>query len=373
MPRYKRAPATEKLSLQAVVRPNETTIARSAPTRLFRRTGGYFHAMRASTSPSSFPAAENAAAVLDVMRTNGRIGLVLAAGGLTGIAHHVGNLLALERVTGWDARSAAVIVGTSAGSITGSLIRRGLNASDLYAFGSGDLERISSFGRGFLESAFNTDRSVSRLPSFRVPTVFELPRLLRLANQGSASFLMLGFLGSGSYDVLSLVRSLGDGWPMDPLLVPAVRRSDGKRVVFDGGGGVDLHRAVAASCAVPGFMQDVDVDGGRFVDGGVSSASNVDLLCTYDLDAVVIVSPMTGDRAGSIPGAMARRRAQGKLEGERSLITDIPVMTLEPRGPLSAQILDEALWSGELSSIAAGSLDQATQVIASTERQDVFV
>ncbi len=52
-----------------------------------------------------------------------RIGLVLGAGGVTGEAFHRGVLAALTDVSGFDPRSAAIVVGTSAGSIVGASLR----------------------------------------------------------------------------------------------------------------------------------------------------------------------------------------------------------------------------------------------------------
>ena len=57
-----------------------------------------------------------------------RIGLVLGGGGVTGIAFHAGVLTALARV--WDARTAEVIVGTSAGSLSTALMRAGFPPAD---------------------------------------------------------------------------------------------------------------------------------------------------------------------------------------------------------------------------------------------------
>src|SRR5687768_13521414 len=59
-----------------------------------------------------------------------RIGLVLGAGGVAGGAFHSGVLAALHESMGWDPRDAAVIVGTSAGSITAAALRAGLSAAD---------------------------------------------------------------------------------------------------------------------------------------------------------------------------------------------------------------------------------------------------
>ena len=63
-----------------------------------------------------------------------KVGLVLGAGGLVGLAHHAGTLAALENDLRWDPRSADVIVGSSAGSVIGTLLRSGISALDLAAW-----------------------------------------------------------------------------------------------------------------------------------------------------------------------------------------------------------------------------------------------
>ena len=52
-----------------------------------------------------------------------RVGLVLGGGGVVGQAYHAGVLAVLEHDFGFDARTADMIVGTSAGSITGTPLR----------------------------------------------------------------------------------------------------------------------------------------------------------------------------------------------------------------------------------------------------------
>jgi NTE family protein len=63
-----------------------------------------------------------------------KVGLVLGAGGVVGQAYHAGVLAALEQDLGWDPRTADVIVGSSAGSVTGTLLRLGVPASDLASY-----------------------------------------------------------------------------------------------------------------------------------------------------------------------------------------------------------------------------------------------
>src|SRR5919204_4833979 len=71
------------------------------------------------------------------MATKPRIGLVLGAGGAVGHAYHGGVLAGIEEATGWDPRDAEVLVGTSAGSFVGSLLRAGFSAPDLAARSTG--------------------------------------------------------------------------------------------------------------------------------------------------------------------------------------------------------------------------------------------
>jgi len=62
-----------------------------------------------------------------------RVGLVLGGGGVAGAAYHAGALAAIEYDLGWDPQTADIVVGTSAGSPTGALLRLGVAASDLAA------------------------------------------------------------------------------------------------------------------------------------------------------------------------------------------------------------------------------------------------
>src|SRR5256885_648381 len=51
--------------------------------------------------------------------------------------------------------------------------------------------------------------------------------------------------------------------------------------------GAELADAGAASCAIPGFYKPVEISGRRYVDGGLWSTSNLDILRTAELDIVI--------------------------------------------------------------------------------------
>src|ERR671925_1019558 len=67
-----------------------------------------------------------------------RVGLVLGAGGVLGGAWLTGALHALAEETDWDPGSAERIVGTSAGSMIGSLVAAGVPPWFMVAHSSGE-------------------------------------------------------------------------------------------------------------------------------------------------------------------------------------------------------------------------------------------
>ena len=71
------------------------------------------------------------------------------------------------------------------------------------------------------------------------------------------------------------------------------RRVDGIHFGRIGAPETDVATAVAASCAVPWLFAPVEVGGVRYVDGGVYSPTNLDLMAGLDLDLVIVVSPMS--------------------------------------------------------------------------------
>lgn len=256
-----------------------------------------------------------------------RVGLVLGAGGVAGGAFHAGVLAALHEVTGWDPRSATVIVGTSAGSLTGAALRAGISAAD--AFARAEDRPPSPEGARLMEGV-GTAAHLPPLESSRrtIDPSAVLATLARAATKPLASrplAVLAGLVpdGSISTDIISegISTLFSDRWPDDPLWICAVRQSDGRRVVF----GRDerrppLSHVVAASCAIPGFFQPVTIDGKAYIDGGVHSPTNADAVRTLDprLDLVLVSSPMsvTGRGVRIAVDQAARRWAGALLDGE---------------------------------------------------------
>jgi len=70
---------------------------------------------------------------------------------------------------------------------------------------------------------------------------------------------------------------------------------DACRVVFGRPGAphIDVATSIGASSAVPGYFAPVTIHGRRYVDGGVHSPTNADVLRREELDHVIVSSPMS--------------------------------------------------------------------------------
>lgn len=258
------------------------------------------------------------------------MGLVLGAGGVLGLAYHAGALAALAEATGWDPRTADVLVGTSAGSITASLLRAGLPAADLLARATGG--SLSAEG-GRLLSGAGPAAAAAGPPRGRwswsgagstglLRQALARPGSVRLAAAVAAA-LPHGWASTESF-VGPLRGVLGAAWPDRPTWLCAVRLDDGARVVFGAPNAPTAAwpDAVAASCAIPSVFQPVVIGGRRYVDGGVHSVTNLDAAAGCDLDLVVVSAPMAMRTAAAplAPDVPLRLAAAARLRAEAGAV-----------------------------------------------------
>jgi len=259
---------------------------------------------------------------------------VLGAGGVLGGAWLTGALEALATETGWDPGAADHIVGTSAGSMIGAIVAAGVPPWFMTAHSRGEVFEGLAGPDG--QPAAEADRSAG--------AVFRLQRALppigpgswRLAasslsrpSKNTPLALMVGWLPRGVMSTDSLKdtvrRVCPDGWVSHPAFwAVACDYSTGRRVAFgrEDAPPAQLADAVAASCAIPGFYHPVRIGRQRYVDGGVRSPSNLDLLAGRELDLVICLNP-TSTREPAQPGLLDRvvgatRSAAGRRLGKEA-------------------------------------------------------
>jgi NTE family protein len=249
-----------------------------------------------------------------------RVGLVLGAGGILGGAWLVGTLHAIASETGWDPGSADYIVGTSAGSMVGALLACGVPPWFMVAHSAEERLEGLTDARGDATAA--ADRSAGA--TFRLdrgglalgPGSWRLA-LASLARpyRYSPAAVIAGWLPRGIVSTEPLKDTVrracaGDWAPHPNFWAMAVDYTTGRRVAFGRAGSppARLPDAVAASCAIPGFYRCVEIDGRPYVDGGVRSTSNLDVLRRERLDLVVALNP-TSSLHVDAPRTIAERVA----------------------------------------------------------------
>jgi NTE family protein len=136
-------------------------------------------------------------------------------------------------------------------------------------------------------------------------------------------------------------RACAEDWAPHPnYWAMAVDYTSGRRVAFGrtGSPAAELPEAVAASCAIPGFYCAVEIGGRRYVDGGVYSPSNLDVLRAEPVDLVLALNPLSSLDTGP-PRTLAQRvafqmrQANGRRlghEAKRLRAAGIEVILLQP-------------------------------------------
>jgi NTE family protein len=272
------------------------------------------------------------------------IGLILGGGGIAGYAFHCGVLAALTHETGFEPRTAEIIVGTSAGSIAGAILRGGVTGvamRDRLLSGIEDPEEMARI------------RLLAGRSAKAIPRVWSGPgspalaiRQLRRGRDLRLTKLVTGLLPEGRLTLDPITGPLdelhGADWPERSLWIPATEFRSGRRVVF----GRDQHptvaQAVEASAALPGFFVPARIGSAAYVDGGIGSPFNADLLLGYrtasrpdrPLDLVVVAAPLSLDELNrSTPlASLARGLPRRRLQSELRHIADegTPVLVLDP-------------------------------------------
>jgi NTE family protein len=279
-------------------------------------------------------------------------------------------LAALEQQVGWDPRSADLIVGSSAGSVTGAALRLGIAASDMAARATQG--PLSPAGASFFAAIDGADRDLptptpsSLLRGWRLPSPALVARTVRRPWALRATAAASTMLPAGRFDLRGRTRvldGLADGWPLG-LWVCAARRRDGGRVVFGRPGAprARLSDAVAASCAIPAYFAPVRIGGHEYVDGGVHSATNADVLAHAHLDTVIVVSSMSAAHGRSTHADAAVRWAvHRRLEQEvrRLRAQGTEVIRFEPSGVALASMGLNAMADDRTEAVVAAAYEDA--------------
>ncbi|MEV6975915.1 patatin-like phospholipase family protein [Kitasatospora sp. NPDC093806] len=203
--------------------------------------------------------------------------LALGAGGPVGAAWTAGLACGLRRA-GVDLGEADLIVGTSTGAIVGAVLATGQDPSRL-------------------ATPVRPDGSPGTPPQVDRRRLGEVFAVLRDAASDPAEawrragrIALLAETGPEQAH-LDRMRALAgtDRWPDRRLLIPTTDAGTGEQRVFDRASGAPLTAAVAAGTAFPGIYPPITIDGRRYLDGSLRSATNARLAA--DARLLVVIDP----------------------------------------------------------------------------------
>ena len=147
-------------------------------------------------------------------------------------------------------------------------------------------------------------------------------------------------------------RALGpaaDGWPEHPTTIVAYEIESKQRVAFGtvGSPDIDIATAVAASAAVPMVFSPVTIHGKRYVDGGIASGTNADLVLGHQepLDLLIVIAPLLAARHRDharfheeVLGRIGESTLTAELDSIHNAWPETELLVLRPE----EEVLDEA-------------------------------
>lgn len=234
-----------------------------------------------------------------------RRGLVLGGGGLVGMGYHAGALKALEE-WGVDLGGSDVIVGTSAGAVMGSYVASGWTGEDFYEYAHGRhpaSERDEDEQRQQVRTIF-TPLWHSRAERVRrgIGSTFAVAAsrgyLHKAARGRVPSALLRKTFPAGLYSTeetrFRLHGDLPEQWPRENVYICTADLYTGERVAFGAPGAppAPFPEAVRASTSIPGLFPPVRIGGRQYVDGGVVSATSLDLATEAGCRSILCVAPL---------------------------------------------------------------------------------
>ena len=232
------------------------------------------------------------------------IALVLGGGGSAGNAWLIGIVAGLAEA-GFDLTEVAdLVIGTSAGANAGLQLLSGIPPAELLARTlavppppAGGQPRPQP---PQMNAVFEQMRAISAAAT----TASELQRAM--GRWGLECDSRFAPDVAEKRRAMIAARTPLSTWPERPMIIVAVEAETGELAAFDRNCGVDLLDAAIAATALPGAGPTHDINGVRYISGGVRSADNADLAAGYT--NVVVLSPFSL-RTGPLP--------PGQFEGLR--------------------------------------------------------
>ena len=232
--------------------------------------------------------------------------LVLAGGGVAGVAWETGFLLGLQDTDPALAarllRPSTTLIGTSAGSVVAAQVAAG---NDLQVLFDRQVALIST------EAGAPIDFSQLIAVMTEALTGAASPEQMR--QRLGALALATDRSSAPERRAVIEARLQQEHWPEWPLLVTTVDTATGEFRVFDNASGTNLVDVVGASCAVPGVWPPVAIDGRVYMDGGTRTIANADLAAGATQVLILVPSAEMSGFGPALPAAQLAELGEARI------------------------------------------------------------
>lgn len=241
------------------------------------------------------------------MSKRSKVALVLAGGGVAGVAYHIGAVRALDTLlANTTVNDFDLYVGTSAGALVCAALAAGMSSHELFERAAFALHEGGELGPGKLFSP-NLRSFVQRGRRFGSLMVSRVAHYVRHPSRFSPVDLawdLLEGLPSGFYQSPRLARFFEQALLerevsrfvdlQRELYIIATILDTGERAVFglpplDH---VPIAQAIAASAAVPLVFQPVEIDGVAYIDGGLRGPASLDIAIERGAGLIICINPL---------------------------------------------------------------------------------
>ncbi|MFS8115426.1 patatin-like phospholipase family protein [Rhizobium jaguaris] len=208
--------------------------------------------------------------------------VVISGGAPLAVAWECGLVSGLAQ-SGLSLSTADFFLGTSAGAIVGAQIAAGLDPIKM--------------AEAIMVEATRTPGAASNSPHL-MAAIAKLPELFAKAQKSERERIEVGAHALAASTPDDLQTHVGrfstivgaNNWP-ETIGIVVVDVADGKARVLRQDCGVTLGTAVAASSSLPGLHPTVPIGGKHYMDGGLRSAANADLVGQFDTVLILSFNP----------------------------------------------------------------------------------
>ncbi len=277
-------------------------------------------------------------------------------------------LAGLDESEDFDSRACERYLGTSAGSIVAASLVAGIEPASRLgrlpeqpSFSAQEAPQTSLWSLPLGAAAELGGAAAGPLASLALNAAAPGGALLRRA--------ALSRIPEGRRSLGQLTRAVersGASWD-GRLWVAAVDLQRGTRVLFGAPGAPSLSVAVAveASCAIPGVFQPVRSGGRAYVDGGVWSPTNMDVIEVHRGVSVLCLNPTGSLRPtlGSLTGALGSvSRGVAGAEALALRHRGADVHTINPDAASAAALGTNLMDPARRSAVIAAGLEQGRKL-----------